>query len=157
MSPEAIDCIKGLLTRDVTRRLGATDKGYRRFLGHAWFKDIQWDLLETKAADPPFTPDVSLSRQFLLIDLDPCHVNVPPFPSSSPFLLIIFFFFPWTRILNRANVPTLTRPTNWRRSYSKTIHSPSGNETRSGAPPTPTRLYPASLSTMYLRRHQSGK
>ncbi|ORZ00897.1 kinase-like domain-containing protein [Syncephalastrum racemosum] len=67
VSPEAIDCIKGLLTRDVTRRLGATDKAYRRFLGHAWFKDIQWDLLETKAADPPFTPDSKRAN------FDPTH------------------------------------------------------------------------------------
>ncbi|KAG0168545.1 hypothetical protein DFQ28_004787 [Apophysomyces sp. BC1034] len=66
-SAEAIDFIKGLLTRDIKQRLGVDDCGFRRLQSHAWFKDIQWSSLESKEAQPPFVPDSKRAN------FDPTH------------------------------------------------------------------------------------
>ena len=65
ISPEAMDFIKGLLTRDINRRLGFKEKGFNQLVSHPWLRNIQWELLESKQATPPFIPDVS----FLLVKL----------------------------------------------------------------------------------------
>ncbi|KAI8331733.1 kinase-like domain-containing protein [Chlamydoabsidia padenii] len=57
VSPEAIQVIKGLLSRDVSKRLGVGEEGFQKLKAQPWFKSIQWDLLEKKQVDPPFTPD----------------------------------------------------------------------------------------------------
>jgi serine/threonine kinase 32 len=59
ISAHAIDFIKGLLTRDIQKRLGVGEQGFRRLQSHPWLKSITWDQLETKQAIPPFVPDVS--------------------------------------------------------------------------------------------------
>lgn len=58
ISPEAIDFIKCLLTRDITSRIGYGDKNFQRLMSHPWFVGIPWDRLESKQAEPPFVPDV---------------------------------------------------------------------------------------------------
>ncbi|ORZ14218.1 kinase-like domain-containing protein [Absidia repens] len=57
VSPEAIQVVKGLLTRDVSKRLGVGEEGFKKLKAQPWFKSIKWDLLEKKQVDPPFTPD----------------------------------------------------------------------------------------------------
>ncbi|KAI8093540.1 putative camp-dependent protein kinase [Halteromyces radiatus] len=57
VSPEAIQVIKGLLTRDVSQRLGVGDQGFQDLKSHPWFKTIQWQRLEAKQVEPPFIPD----------------------------------------------------------------------------------------------------
>lgn len=96
VSPEAIDFVKGLLTRDVNRRLGVKERGFRDLMNHAWFRNIQWDLLANKQCTPPFIPDVSFGSEIILgLITDPTFY--------------------------RANVPTLIQPMNWKRSYWKII------------------------------------
>jgi serine/threonine kinase 32 len=58
VSSEAIQVIKGLLARDVPKRLGVGEEGFQKLKAQPWFKSINWDLLEKKQVDPPFTPDV---------------------------------------------------------------------------------------------------
>jgi hypothetical protein len=48
------------LTRDINKRLGVGEKGFRRLMSHSWLQHIQWELVETKQLDPPFIPDVSI-------------------------------------------------------------------------------------------------
>lgn len=63
LSNDAVDFVKGLLTRDVSQRLGATKNDFRRLQEHPWFKGIAWDKLEAKQAEPPFIPDVNIAHR----------------------------------------------------------------------------------------------
>ncbi|ORX61509.1 kinase-like protein [Hesseltinella vesiculosa] len=67
LSNDAKDFIHGLLTRDINKRLGVGDKGFRRLMAHSWLKHIEWDRLDTKEAVPPFTPDSKRAN------FDPTH------------------------------------------------------------------------------------
>ncbi|KAI8099861.1 kinase-like domain-containing protein [Halteromyces radiatus] len=67
ISQEARDFITGLLTRDINRRLGVGEKGFRRLMAHPWLQHIQWDLLESEQAVPPFIPDSKRAN------FDPTH------------------------------------------------------------------------------------
>ncbi|KAK4050080.1 hypothetical protein OIV83_003651 [Microbotryomycetes sp. JL201] len=58
VSPEGIDCIRGLLQRDARQRLGCPGTGgLEAFKRHPWFRDYDWGLIERKEAIPPFEPD----------------------------------------------------------------------------------------------------
>ncbi|GAA5998400.1 serine/threonine-protein kinase [Rhodotorula paludigena] len=58
ISPEGLDCIKGLLQRDPKKRLGCPGTGgLEAFKRHPWFREYDWDVLERKEAVPPFEPD----------------------------------------------------------------------------------------------------
>ncbi|KAI9498645.1 kinase-like domain-containing protein [Zychaea mexicana] len=61
LSSDAKDFVHGLMTRDISHRLGYTSNGFRRLQAHPWFKDYEWDKLEAKQASPPFVPDLLLS------------------------------------------------------------------------------------------------
>lgn len=61
MSQEAISFIKELLTRDVSRRMGVNEAGFKRLKDHAWVSGMCWDILHSKTVGAPFIPDVSLS------------------------------------------------------------------------------------------------
>ncbi|KAI7857602.1 kinase-like protein [Circinella umbellata] len=57
LSSEAIDFVQGLLTRDISQRLGFGPNGFRRLQQHSWFKEYDWKQLEAKQGTPPFIPD----------------------------------------------------------------------------------------------------
>ncbi|KAI8332170.1 kinase-like domain-containing protein [Choanephora cucurbitarum] len=57
VSNHAKDFIRCLLTRDIKARLGVGPQGFKRLMKHPWLEGIEWDLLETKQAQPPFVPD----------------------------------------------------------------------------------------------------
>ncbi|CDH59819.1 agc yank protein kinase [Lichtheimia corymbifera JMRC:FSU:9682] len=57
ISEEAKDFVLGLLNRDVSQRLGFNEQGFKRLQDHAWFKDYNWDAVESKQLEPPFKPD----------------------------------------------------------------------------------------------------
>ncbi|CAO3685122.1 unnamed protein product [Rhizopus stolonifer] len=67
ISPEAIDFVKSLLDRDITKRLGVGDSGFERLKQHVWLKEIQWDILASKTIGAPFVPDATRSN------FDPTH------------------------------------------------------------------------------------
>ncbi|KAI8377389.1 kinase-like domain-containing protein [Radiomyces spectabilis] len=67
VSDEAVDFLKGLLTRDISERLGVGDEGYHKLQQHPWFRDIQWTALQAKQATPPFVPDSKRAN------FDPTH------------------------------------------------------------------------------------
>ncbi|CAG8556820.1 6835_t:CDS:2 [Gigaspora rosea] len=57
VSRECIDCLKRFCERDVNKRLGCGPNGLEDIKRHPWFKDIEWDKLDTKQAKAPFIPD----------------------------------------------------------------------------------------------------
>ena len=65
ISSEAMDFVRGLLTRDISQRLGFGPNGFRRLQQHPWFKEYDWNQLETKQGVPPFIPDVRLFYSIL--------------------------------------------------------------------------------------------
>ncbi|CAG8504325.1 2211_t:CDS:2 [Scutellospora calospora] len=57
VSRECIDCLKRFCERDINKRLGCGPNGLEDIKRHPWFKDIEWDKLDTKQAKAPFIPD----------------------------------------------------------------------------------------------------
>ncbi|RKP12162.1 kinase-like domain-containing protein [Piptocephalis cylindrospora] len=57
VSPECVSAIRGFLTRDIHRRLGADADGLDGLKAHPWFQGLPWDQLATKEAQSPFIPD----------------------------------------------------------------------------------------------------
>lgn len=54
LSAEAMDLIQGLLTRDPSERLGASDP--REVTYHPFFADIDWNALYNRQVTPPYRP-----------------------------------------------------------------------------------------------------
>nr|CCA19200.1 protein kinase putative [Albugo laibachii Nc14] len=54
LSVEAMDLIQGLLTRDPSERLGASDP--REVTYHPFFADIDWNALYNRQVTPPYRP-----------------------------------------------------------------------------------------------------
>ncbi|TYZ65425.1 hypothetical protein PybrP1_011704 [[Pythium] brassicae (nom. inval.)] len=59
LSPEVKSIIAGLLERDPTYRLGCRPgAGVQDIKNHAFFAEIDWELLESRGVKPPFKPRV---------------------------------------------------------------------------------------------------
>ncbi|KAF9373157.1 hypothetical protein BGX21_004551 [Mortierella sp. AD011] len=57
VSANCIDVVSKLCERDISKRLGCTSDGLNGFKKHPWFEGIEWDMLVSKQAIPPFQPD----------------------------------------------------------------------------------------------------
>ncbi|KAI9286196.1 hypothetical protein BC943DRAFT_359373 [Umbelopsis sp. AD052] len=66
VSPQCLDFLQGLLTRDPSQRIGV-DGGFEKIRSHGWFKGIDWHAMERKELKPPFTPDSKRAN------FDPSH------------------------------------------------------------------------------------
>ncbi|KAL0577360.1 hypothetical protein V5O48_004612 [Marasmius crinis-equi] len=71
-SDQAINAIKGFLTRDVSRRLGCkpNGEGIRDVHRHPWFKGIDWEALDEKETDAPFVIDLKSANFDVSHELD---------------------------------------------------------------------------------------
>lgn len=51
-----------LLERNVSQRLGCRPhgQGFQDIQKHAWLQGVDWEVLDTKEAQSPFVPDVSI-------------------------------------------------------------------------------------------------
>ncbi|KAK6457674.1 kinase-like domain-containing protein [Scheffersomyces xylosifermentans] len=78
LSAEGRSFVKGLLNRNPKHRLGAI-KDARELRAHAFFNDIDWDLLRAKSIPPPFKPH-------LTSELDTSNFD-PEFTSESTSVL----------------------------------------------------------------------
>lgn len=58
LSSEGRLFVKGLLNRNPKHRLGATNDA-RELMAHAFFHDIDWELLKNKSIPPPFKPHIT--------------------------------------------------------------------------------------------------
>lgn len=73
ISPDAMDFIRELLTRDVSKRIGVGEVGFKRLKKHPWLKNICWEILASKTVGAPFIPDVC-SCMFSVFS---CVINKP--------------------------------------------------------------------------------
>jgi len=51
LTPEAKDLLRGLLQKDPAKRFNAA-----QVRNHAWFKNINFEMLEQKRIVPPYVP-----------------------------------------------------------------------------------------------------
>lgn len=58
LSPEGRSFVKGLLNRNPKHRLGSINDA-RELRAHAFFNDIDWNLLKAKSIPPPFKPHLA--------------------------------------------------------------------------------------------------
>jgi serine/threonine protein kinase len=76
--PYAMQAVRGFLTRDPHRRLGCkSDLGTQEIRQHAFFADIDWDRLASRAVLPPFIPAV---------DAPVCMMAACPAPPRPGFM-----------------------------------------------------------------------
>lgn len=92
LSVEAMDLIRGLLTRDPAKRLGAIDP--REITYHPFFGDIDWNLLYNRQVEPLYKPcqftdpidAANFEEEFTklpLAQIDGHGLNVVPQPSQA--------------------------------------------------------------------------
>jgi serine/threonine protein kinase len=58
-SPDACECIRGLLRVNEERRLGSSDAGAQDIISTAFFSTIDFDKLYKREIVPPFQPEVT--------------------------------------------------------------------------------------------------
>ncbi|KAF9223527.1 kinase-like protein [Gyrodon lividus] len=71
-STHGIKFIQGLLERTVSQRLGCKPGalGFEDIKSHPWVSGVEWDNLGSKAAEPPFVPDVKKANFDVTHELD---------------------------------------------------------------------------------------
>lgn len=56
--PDAQDLLQGLITSDLSRRLGNLAGGSRDVMQHTWFAEVTWERLGKKDIDAPYVPPI---------------------------------------------------------------------------------------------------
>lgn len=82
-SKDCIDCLRQLLERDITKRLGCSDgEGFDGFKRHSWLKDLSWEQMANKTAKSPYVPpaersnfDATHELEELLLEPNPLQVK----------------------------------------------------------------------------------
>ncbi|KAK6121954.1 hypothetical protein DH2020_044308 [Rehmannia glutinosa] len=74
LSSDAHALIKGLLQKEVNRRLGSGPGGSDELKGHKWFKSINWKKLEAREIQPSFLPQVAGTH--CVANFDECWTNM---------------------------------------------------------------------------------
>ncbi|TFL03995.1 kinase-like domain-containing protein [Pterulicium gracile] len=71
-SANGVQALRALIERDPDARLGcrSLDEGIEDVRRHPWFSNLNWDLVETKRSEPPFTPDLKHSNFDVSHELD---------------------------------------------------------------------------------------
>ncbi|RDA83016.1 hypothetical protein CP532_4400 [Ophiocordyceps camponoti-leonardi (nom. inval.)] len=77
VNADAQNLLEGLITADLTKRLGNLYAGPQDIKGHPWFAEVTWDRLARKDIDAPYMPPVKGgegdSSQFDKYPEDPDH------------------------------------------------------------------------------------
>jgi len=62
-TPSSTDLCRRLLVKDPKGRLGS--KGCEEIMAHEWFKDVNWEMIISDRAKPPFEPlkDINAASQ----------------------------------------------------------------------------------------------
>ncbi|KAG6374315.1 kinase-like domain-containing protein [Boletus reticuloceps] len=71
-SSQGINFIQGLLERTVSQRLGCKPRGagFQDIKDHPWMSGVDWNLLSSKSAQPPFVPDAKRANFDVSHELD---------------------------------------------------------------------------------------
>lgn len=56
--PDAQQLLSGLITADLTKRLGNLHGGAQDVKNHPWFSEVEWERLLSKDIDAPYVPPV---------------------------------------------------------------------------------------------------
>ncbi|KAG8716382.1 camp-dependent protein kinase catalytic subunit [Ceratobasidium sp. 395] len=56
--PLSVELMRGLLTVDLSNRLGNMSGGSGEILGHMWFAEVPWEKLASKEVQPPYVPQL---------------------------------------------------------------------------------------------------
>merc|ERR1719233_2546049 len=76
LSVKAASILKGFLNKNPADRLGChRDSGFAEIMTHAFFKTIEWELLEQKQIPPPYRPRLESERDL---------ANFPPEFTDEP-------------------------------------------------------------------------
>ncbi|NP_001301086.1 calcium-independent protein kinase C-like [Limulus polyphemus] len=72
LSKEAVSVLKGFMTKNPAKRLGCVpSQGLEQaILNHIFFKEIDWDALESRKVKPPFRPKIKTKRDVNNFDQD---------------------------------------------------------------------------------------
>lgn len=68
VTSDAQNLLEGLLNRDPEKRLGSGTDGAMNIKRHAFFREIDWNLLENKKLETPFKPKVRDAQDISQID-----------------------------------------------------------------------------------------
>ncbi|PKU64872.1 Serine/threonine-protein kinase [Dendrobium catenatum] len=84
LSTEAHSLLKGLLQKEVIRRLGNGPGGSNEIKNHKWFKSINWRKLDAREIQPSFRPNVA--DQLCIANFDKKYTSMPLLdsPVASP-------------------------------------------------------------------------
>ncbi|GAA0149442.1 protein modifying enzyme [Lithospermum erythrorhizon] len=84
LTSDAHSLLKGLLQKEVSRRLGSGPKGSNEIKGHKWFSSINWKKLEARQIQPSFRPEVA--GKHCVSNFDECwtKMSLVDSPVSSP-------------------------------------------------------------------------
>ncbi|TRY56252.1 hypothetical protein DNTS_028560 [Danionella cerebrum] len=76
LSVKAASVLKGFLNKEPKERLGCHPQtGFADIMAHAFFRNVDWDLMEQKQVVPPFKPNIS--GEFGLDNFDAQFTNEP--------------------------------------------------------------------------------
>ncbi|XP_021752200.1 serine/threonine-protein kinase AtPK2/AtPK19-like [Chenopodium quinoa] len=84
LTSEAHSLIKGLLTKEPSKRLGSGPQGEDEIRRHKWFKCINWRKLENKEIQPSFKPVVGGKECVLNIAEEWTKMPLVDSPATSP-------------------------------------------------------------------------
>ncbi|KAF9193357.1 hypothetical protein BGZ49_003307, partial [Haplosporangium sp. Z 27] len=156
VSSNCIDVVSKLCERDISKRLGCTPDGLDAFKKHPWFEGMNWDMLVSKQAIPPFEPDSKRANfdathelEELLMEDNPLkakkRAQTSPDTELSAEMQLMedkFTVYDFTKVkrstsLNRGRI---LRPTNDTRMNSGTLDGVVTRNTtgRVDPPPIPT-------------------
>ncbi|KAJ4971214.1 hypothetical protein NE237_004313 [Protea cynaroides] len=84
LSSEAHSLLKGLLQKDVSKRLGSGPGGSEEIKCHKWLKPINWKKLYARQIQPSFRPEVA--GKHCIANFDERWTNMPVLdsPAASP-------------------------------------------------------------------------
>jgi serine/threonine protein kinase len=81
LSSDAKHLLRGLLTKDPTRRLGSGPKDADEIKPHPFFSTVKWDKLQRGEISPPWAPKISGSQDTSQFDME--FTTMPIFSPQS--------------------------------------------------------------------------
>eukprot|EP00262_Sarcandra_glabra_P000012 TRINITY_DN10004_c0_g2_i1.p1 TRINITY_DN10004_c0_g2~~TRINITY_DN10004_c0_g2_i1.p1 ORF type:complete len:186 (+),score=30.08 TRINITY_DN10004_c0_g2_i1:46-558(+) len=84
LSSEAHSLLKGLLQKEVSKRLGSGPGASEEIKRHKWFKSINWKRLDAREIQPSFRPNVA--GKHCIANFEERWTNMPlkDSPAASP-------------------------------------------------------------------------
>lgn len=75
IQPDAQHLLTALLTRDPEKRLGSGPADAEDIMGHAFFKELDWDLVQARSYVPKYKPEIK--DLFDVSNFDPEYTGLP--------------------------------------------------------------------------------